>query len=67
MRFPNVSTLNALYECSDHHFAVVRTMRYEYRLYRDVMFPRHDVVQRTSLRDPSDVQQRSFERPSVYR
>lgn len=73
MRMPNKSVLHMLYDnrsfFSFQHFDInpcVHTSRYSYTLYRDVMFPRHDVIQRVSLHDPSIVDQISFDRPSCY-
>lgn len=74
MRKPNKSIVDALYlnsGASNFKFSkldsTVCTARYIYTLYLDVMFPFHDVIQRSSLRDPSDVQQFSLERPQSYR
>lgn len=64
MRFPNRSVIRELYSVPSKRVSVVRTTRYQYHLYRDVMFSRHDVIQRVSLLDPLDVQQCSWERPS---
>lgn len=67
MRFPNKQILSALYSCPDKHYAVVQSSRFSYRLYRDVMSPGFDVIQRTLLRDSSDVQQVGFSRPPQYK
>lgn len=73
MRMPNKSILLQLYELSGSPFFMynhldpyVYTSRYVYTLYRDVMFPRHDVIQRVSLHDPSVVDQISFDRSPCF-
>lgn len=73
MRMPNKSILDQLYTSSAHSLfkyskldTRVCSSRYSYVLFRDVMFHRHDVIQRTLLRDTSIVDQISFDRPSCY-
>lgn len=66
MRFPNKKILSELYSCPDKHFSVVLTARFSYRLYRDVLCPGYDIIQRTSLRDPLIIDQVAWFRPKYF-